>query len=169
MINKPTRALICKWHPTRDSPHFKGHINNNIDWDWTGGRLLYPTKIEDHRTKNNGVVPAPSSSASGRRDLGLSFDKKTPDKPYDNCDTIGGDYANPWLPLAWLWSSKSHLRRFPQHSDDSGHLRAFVCVFHVLHITNINEAPIEEIFLNDMYALWCKIFTKCLQQMVWQN
>ena len=50
----------------------------------------------DHCTKNNGVVPAPSSSGSGRRDLGLSFDKKTPDNPYGNCDTIGGAYANPY-------------------------------------------------------------------------
>ncbi len=61
-----------------------------------------------------------------------------------------------WLPfLLWGALSASPLT-----------IWLFLCVFHVLYITNINEAPIEEIFLNDRYALWCKIFTKRLQQMV---
>ena len=89
----PTEMMIVAYHNRRTVYAYKGHINNNIDWDWTGGRLLYPTKIVDDCTKYNGVVPAPSSHAA--RDLGLSFDKVTPDNPYVSCDTIGASYTSP--------------------------------------------------------------------------
>ena len=89
----PTEMMIVAYHNQHTVYAYKGHINNNIDWDWTGGWLLYPTKIVDHCTKNSGVVPAPSSHAA--RDLGLSFDKVTPDNPYVSCDTIGASYASP--------------------------------------------------------------------------
>ena len=90
----PTEMMIVAYHNRRTVYAYKGHINNNIDSDWTGGWLLYPTKIVDHCTRNNGVIPAPSNSG-GYRDLGLSFDKHSPDRPYVNCDTIRGNYNNP--------------------------------------------------------------------------
>ena len=89
----PTEMMIVAYHNRRTVYAYKGHINNNIDWDWTGGRLLYPTKIVDHCTHKNGVVPAPSNHE--RTDLGLSFDKYSPDDLYTNCDTIYGNYNSP--------------------------------------------------------------------------
>ena len=90
----PTEMMIVAYHNRRTVYAYKGHINNNIDWDWTGGLLLYPTKIVDHCSRNNGVIPAPSSHPG--RDLGLSFDKTTPNNPNWNCDTIGERYASPY-------------------------------------------------------------------------
>ena len=109
----PTEMMIAAYHNRRTVYAYKGHINNNIDWDWTGGRLLYPTKIVDHCTQHSGVAPAPSNHG-GSRDLGLSFDKYTPDDPYTNCDTIYGNYNRP---SDWRWASC----RLPSHISSVSH------------------------------------------------
>ena len=75
----PTEMMIAAYHNRRTVYAYKGHINNNIDWDWTGGRLFYPTKIVDHCTQYYGFAPAPSNHES--RDLELSFDKYSPEHP----------------------------------------------------------------------------------------
>ena len=89
-----TEMMIVAYHNKRVVYAYRGKFNRNIDSDWTGGILLDHHKCVDNCARNNGVRPAPSSYRENRL-LGIAFDKVSPDKYYDNCDTFQRSFDNP--------------------------------------------------------------------------
>jgi hypothetical protein len=93
-----TEMMIVAYHNKRVVYAYKGRYNHNMDVDWTGGILLDHQKCVDHcaRSQSIGVRPAPSAHVNGdRRLLGISFDKWSPDKYYDDCDGIWNNFDSP--------------------------------------------------------------------------
>ena len=77
--------MIVAYHNTHVVYAYKGLFNRNIDYDWTGGILLDFKKIVDKCIRHNGIQPAPAVNIPG-----ITFDKVSPYKYYENCDTFYG-------------------------------------------------------------------------------
>ena len=91
-----TEMMIVAYHNKRVVYAYRGRFNPNIDLDWTGGILLDHHKCVDHCTRNRGR-PAPSDNDNrDNRLLGIAFDKDSPDRYYDHCDTFWHNFNNPW-------------------------------------------------------------------------
>ena len=70
---------------------YKGLLNRNIDYTWSGAILLGFVKIVDKCTSSNGVQPAPANAEI----IGLTFNKVTPYKYKSHCDTYWGTFTSP--------------------------------------------------------------------------
>ena len=91
-----TQMMIVAYHNKRLVYAYQGRYNGNMDTDWTGGILLDHRKCVDHCNAFNGNRPAPSVHANpDNRLLGISFDKRTPDKYYTDCSTIKISFDTP--------------------------------------------------------------------------
>ena len=100
---QPTHMMIAAYHNKNVVWAYKGWFNWNIDHDWTGGILVEPVRMVDNCPRNSslGKPPAPSTNGRDRRVLGIAFDKITPDKYLENCDTIAGMFTSP-TDCRWL-------------------------------------------------------------------
>ena len=85
----PKEQMIVAYHNTHVVYAYKGLFNRNIDYDWSGGILLDFQKIVDKCDQYNGIQPAPATI------YGIAFDKKTPYRYYNNCDTVYGSLTSP--------------------------------------------------------------------------
>ena len=93
----PTEQMIVAYHKGTIVYAYKATFNYNIDHDWTGGVLVDFEKIIDTCTTRGSpnVQPAPSSDNNNHQLLRLAFDKRSPSKYSDNCDTISGTFDSP--------------------------------------------------------------------------
>ena len=95
---QPTHMMIAAYHNKNVVWAYKGWFNWNIDHDWMGGVLVEPQRVMDRCSQTDwsvGKPPAPSAHVGNRRLLGIAFDKSTPYKYLENCDTIYGQFTNP--------------------------------------------------------------------------
>ncbi len=94
---QPTHMMIAAYHNKNVVWAYKGWFNWNIDHDWTGGVLVEPVQVVDTCTRTDwslGKPPAPSAGGGDRNLLGIAFDKHSPDKYLENCDTIRGQFTS---------------------------------------------------------------------------
>ena len=76
--------MIVAYHKGTVVYAYKGLLNRNIDYNWSGAILLDFVKIVDKCTSsNNGVQPEPANQYI----IGLTFDKHSPYNYKGNCDT----------------------------------------------------------------------------------
>ena len=87
---KPQEIMLAAYHNKRVVFAYKGILNRNIDWHWSGGILLNPQKIVDSCSHYNGVPPDPHIAISG-----VAFDKASPGSYSTNCNTISGTLSSP--------------------------------------------------------------------------
>ena len=87
----PKEQLIIAYHNTHVVFAYKGLLNRNIDYDWSGGILLDFKKIVDKCIRHNGIQPAPAVNYIP----GISFDKETPYRYQTNHNTLGGSLTSP--------------------------------------------------------------------------
>ena len=99
---QPTHMMIAAYHNKNVVWAYKGWFNWNIDRDWTGGVLVEPVQVVDRCTLTRqsaihslGKPPAPSAHGGDRQLLGIAFDKHSPDKYLESCDTMKGSLSNP--------------------------------------------------------------------------
>ena len=107
---------------------YKGTLNRNVDYDWTGGVLVDFVKVVDHCVHKNGVQPHPSV-AQARRDLsmlGINYDKTTPSDLYNNCDMYYGTLSNP---RKCRWENCCGRRGCSVHGGIGRHTQMTVAVF----------------------------------------
>ena len=91
-----TEMMIVAYHKKTVVYAYKGDFNENLDVDWTGGKLENSQQCVDLcATVNNGIRPAPSSVDDDPKLLGIAFDKHSPDDEFKNCDTVHGTFDNP--------------------------------------------------------------------------
>ena len=108
----PTHMMIAAYHNKNVVWAYKGWFNWNIDHDWTGGVLVEPKQVVDNCLRRDwslGKPPAPSTHGD-RHLLGITFDKSTPDKYLNNCDTMQGSFTTP-ADCRWLDCVTSSMRR----------------------------------------------------------
>jgi len=90
-FSEATEQMIVAYHKETVVYAYKGLLNRNIDYNWSGAILLDFVKIVDKCTSNNGVQPAPENNLV----IGLTFDKVTPYNYKRNCDTYYGSFTSP--------------------------------------------------------------------------
>ncbi|XP_065885443.1 uncharacterized protein [Dysidea avara] len=90
-FSEATEQMIVAYHKGTVVHAYKGLLNRNIDYNWSGAILLDFVKIVDKCTSRNGVQPAPQNA----RVIGLSFDKATPYNYKSHCDTYWGTLTSP--------------------------------------------------------------------------
>ena len=66
-----TEQMIVAYRNKQVVYAYKGVFNRNIDYDWTGGILLEPTRIIDKCQHNNYHYPQPIKNV-----LGIGFNKR---------------------------------------------------------------------------------------------
>ena len=111
--DEATEQMIVAYHKRTVVYAYKGLLNRNIDYNWSGAILLDFVKIVDRCTQANGVQPAPENQII----IGLTFDKYSPYNYKSNCDTYHGLFSSPsdcrWancqLPSS-ISSSKQHVQ-----------------------------------------------------------
>ena len=86
-----TEQMIVAYHNGIVVYAYKGLLNRNIDYNWSGGILLDFVKIVDRCTTKNGVQPAPENGLV----FGLTFDKFSPYNYKYNTDTYHGTLESP--------------------------------------------------------------------------
>ena len=109
----PTEQMTVAYHKGTVVYAYKGLLNRNIDYNWSGAILLDFKKIVDNCATNNGVQPAPENNFA----IGLTFDKHTPYDHAANCDSYRGSFPNPtdcrwencYLPTS-ISTSKYHVQ-----------------------------------------------------------
>jgi len=72
-FNEATEQIIVAYHKGTVVYAYKGLLNRNIDYNWSGAILLDFVKIVDKCTERNGVQPAPENNYA----IGLTADKQT--------------------------------------------------------------------------------------------
>jgi len=90
-FNEATEQMIVAYHKGTVVYAYKGLLNRNIDYNWSGTVLLNFVKIVDKCTSRNGVQPAPEN----RHVIGLTSDKASPYHYKRNCDTYKGSLTSP--------------------------------------------------------------------------
>ena len=107
---------------------YKGTLNRNVDYDWTGGVLVDFVKVVDHCKASNGVQPHPSVARAGRdlSMLGINFDKYSPTDLYNNCDMYHGTLSNP---SECRWENCCGNRVCSVHGGFGKHTQMTVAVF----------------------------------------
>ena len=69
-FSEATEQIIVEYHKGTVVYAYKGLLNRNIDYNWSGAMLLDFVKIVDKCTQANGLQPAPENRLS----IGLTFD-----------------------------------------------------------------------------------------------
>ena len=87
----PTEQMIVAYHKETVVYAYKGLINRNIDYNWSGAILLDFKKIVDNCTHKNGVQPAPENYII----IGLTLDKSSPYNYKANTATYHETFTNP--------------------------------------------------------------------------
>jgi len=91
-FSEATEQMIVAYHKGIVVFAYKGLLNRNIDYNWSGAILLDFVKVVDKCTYGNGVQPAPENNLI----IGLTFDKAS---PYNykgvNCNTYAGSFSSP--------------------------------------------------------------------------
>jgi len=90
-FNEATEQIIVAYHKGTVVYAYKGLLNRNIDYNWSGTILLDFVKIVDKCTNNNGVKLAPEHNFV----ICLTFDKASPYHYKHNCDTYKGSLTSP--------------------------------------------------------------------------
>jgi len=91
-FSEATEQMIVAYYKGTVVYAYKGLLNRNFDYNWSGAILLDFVKIVDKCTSgNNGVQPAPENHFI----IGLTFDKYSPYNYKANCDTYRGSFSSP--------------------------------------------------------------------------
>ena len=85
-----TEQMIVAYHRGTVVYAYKGLLNRNIDYNWSGAILLDFVKIVDRCKQGVGTQPAPENTGA----IGLTFDKWTPYNYKANCDSYRGTFAS---------------------------------------------------------------------------
>ena len=90
-FSEATEQMIVAYHKGTVVYAYKGLLNRNIDYNWSGAILLDFVKIVDKCTGGNGVQPAPVNAGI----IGLTFDKYSPYNYKSHCDTCWSTFTSP--------------------------------------------------------------------------
>ena len=89
-FSEATEQMIVAYHKGTVVHAYKGLLNRNIDYNWSGVILLDFVKIVDKCVQKNGVQPAPENQIA----IGLTFDKASPYNHKSHCDTYKGSFTS---------------------------------------------------------------------------